>query len=177
MRLFMIALLALAAIPSQRTLEASEAPCRHTGTETLRERLIRHEGYRDCAYEDTLGNPTIGIGHLLRKPVSEDLCWSREQIDHAFHHDLDRAKTDADHAYGFGFGSLPPQVRDVLTEMAFQLGGAGLSRFRKFLLLIRAGHYQDAADDLLTTRLAQQAPNRIKELSCLLGSASSPTFR
>ena len=54
--------------------------------EKLREELIRDEGVKFEIYNDHLGYPTFGIGHLVTEddeeygkpvgtPVSEDRCW------------------------------------------------------------------------------------------------------
>ena len=139
--------------------------------ETLEQRIERHEGYRECVYMDTLGNPTIGFGHLLKRPVPENLCWSKNKIHAVLAHDIDRAGKNAAFDYGAGFHALPDVVKDVLTEMAFQLGGSGLARFGVFLGYIQKSEYERAADDLLGTRVAKQAPGRIMELAALLRTA------
>lgn len=136
--------------------------------ETLVERLVRHEGKAPCVYGDIYGNPTIGVGHLLMKPVDPDLCWTAEKIMSALDHDIDRAGDNARFDYGSGFYTLPHDVQDILTEMAFQLGGSGLAGFRQTLAAIRAGDYELAADNMLRSRWAMQTPNRAEELACLM---------
>ena len=140
-------------------------------SERLEDRIKRHEGVRNCVYNDQFGNPTIGVGHLLKKPVQEVLCWRKDKINAALAHDIDRAQNGAKHDFGKGWHLQPLIVQDVLTDMAFNLGSSGLARFNRFLSLVRSGRYQDAADDLLTTKYARQVPNRVNELACLLRSA------
>jgi GH24 family phage-related lysozyme (muramidase) len=55
--------------------------------------------------------------------------------------------------------------RDVLINMVFNLGLAGLLEFTTFLALVREGKYGQAADDLATTKAAQQDVERYRELA------------
>lgn len=44
----------------------------------LKEELLRDEGFKLTAYKDSLGNYTIGVGHLLEKdsgPITEAQCF------------------------------------------------------------------------------------------------------
>ena len=38
----------------------------------LKVNLRRNEGFRDTLYDDTKGVPTVGYGHNLRVPISND---------------------------------------------------------------------------------------------------------
>ena len=99
--------------------------------ESLEERIKRHEGVRHCVYYDVFHNPTIGVGHLLKKPVERNTCWTSEQVERVLEHDIYRARHNAAADYGPGFYSLPEPVSDLLTELSFQLGGSGLSTLRR----------------------------------------------
>ena len=136
--------------------------------ESLEDRLKRHEGVRHCVYEDIFQNPTIGVGHLLRKPVDMTTCWTSEQIERVLAHDITRARHNAAAEYGHGFYALPKAIENLLTELAFQLGGSGLSKFTTFLGLIRDGQYQAAGADLLDSKLAKQLPKRTQEQARIL---------
>lgn len=143
--------------------------CAALPDETLKERIIRHEGRRKCPYQDTRGNWTQGIGHLLpQHAVDEKNCWTGQKVDTVFNHDLERAEQNAHADFGHGFYSLPADAQDILTELSFWIGGAGLSRFTTFMDLIGKGEYAEAAVDLEQTLLARQVPGRTKELACLL---------
>ena len=139
-------------------------------TEPLQSRLIRHEGIRSCAYPDTLGNPTIGVGHLLRKPVPDWFCWERDKIIAVLRHDTQRAEANARHDLGDDavWSALSDSHRNVLIEMAFQLGGHGLSLFRQMLVAVRHGDMDEAARQIRMSRLYLQTPGRAEEMACLL---------
>lgn len=131
-------------------------------TESLRDRIIRHEGMRLKPYLDSRGIETIGIGRNLKdKGISEaeayilldnDLQECREEIIK----NLPWAE------------SLPTIVYGVLTEMVFQLGIYGVLQFRHTLQALQSGKYSEAADAILSSAWAKQTPERVKELSDIL---------
>ena len=138
--------------------------------EGLQARLVRHEGWRSCAYEDTLSNMTIGVGHLLKRPVPDGLCWKDSKVLAVFHHDIERAEANAKHdldANGV-WASLRRGPREVLIEMSFQLGGRGLLHFKRMLAAVRSGDLAAAADEMLDSRWAKQTPKRAQELACIM---------
>lgn len=59
----------------------------------------------------------------------------------------------------------PDDVRDVLVEMAYQLGVSGLLKFKKTLKLITDRKYMEASVEMLDSLWARQTPNRAKKLS------------
>ena len=137
--------------------------------EDMRNRITRHEGIRRCVYEDQYGNPTIGVGHKLHKPVPADLCWGIAKIAAVLALDIEHARGNAIHDLGEeAWSRTPPAQQDVLTEMAFQLGGTGLMRFKKMLAAVRSADFETASEELLDSRLARQTPKRAKELACLM---------
>ena len=138
--------------------------------ETTIDRIKRHEGLSLCVYEDFYGNPTIGYGHLLTKPVAHEMCWNDAYANVVLERDVAYSAISAAHDFGNAYPLLPSLQASVLTELAFWIGGAGLSKFTDFLALMRQGDYAAAADDLDGTLLAKQVPGRAKELSCLLRS-------
>ena len=123
---------------------------------TLRERIIRHEGYRDTPYRDSLGYLTVGVGRCIDK-----VPFSADEIDLMLTNDIARATHAADllcpHLGGFR--------RDVLIEMCFQLGAGGVSKFRRFLAALEGHQWGVAADEMLDSKWAKQTPARAQELA------------
>ena len=136
-------------------------------TEGLYKRLLRHEGLRLCVYEDTLGNPTIGVGHLLRRPVAPGLCWSRSHVISTLYADIDRARHGARHLIP-GWHKLSTVHREVLTELTFQIGAGRLAGFRKMLNAVKIEDWARASRELLNSLLARQTSTRTRELACLM---------
>ena len=135
--------------------------------EGLYDRLLRHEGYRECAYKDIFGNLTIGVGHLLRQPAHGDLCWTKTKVLAVFKRDVDTAIRAAQHDTMF-WHNIPRHKQEVLIELAFQIGGSGLSHFTHMLAAVEKAEWETAADELLNSQYAKQVPRRANELACLL---------
>lgn len=136
----------------------------------LYERLVDHEGVRLTVYDDAtgkpigpgshvIGNPTIGIGTLICSPggitrkEADYLCRNRITTAYAA---VDSLKT------GLDKGSAR---YEVLAEMAFQMGGEGLSKFTNTLQAVREKRWADAAQGMLNSLWARQTPARALDLS------------
>ena len=63
--------------------------------------------------------------------------------------------------FGWFFNS-PEEVRDVVTNMCYQLGVSGFSKFKKTIYLLETEQYQEASIELLDSLYARQVPNRAK---------------
>ena len=128
-------------------------------TETLTERIIRHEGIRLKPYRDSEGNLTIGIGRCLdTKGISEEEA-------------IEMFSTDIADAQDALYSALPWAARldeerhDILIEMVFQLGIAGLLEFQHMLADIQTENWQDAKAQMLDSKWHAQSPARCEELA------------
>jgi GH24 family phage-related lysozyme (muramidase) len=151
--------------------------------------IERHEGRRSHVYHDTEGHPTIGIGFNLDREdaalalfrvgayhgelVSGRADLSDPQIDALFARDL-ADSTDAARECCPGFDSLPIGAQLALTDMAFNLGRAGLSRFVGMLAAIGRGDMEAAAVEALDSLWARQAGERAVEDAALLRGQAVP---
>lgn len=135
--------------------------------EGLAPRLLRHEGLELCPYRDTLGNWTVGVGHLIRGEADPEHCWTREHVMQVFRHDIERAETSARHLIPDWY-QVSGNRRDILTELAFQIGAHRLSGFHRMLAAVHRGDWTRAGAELLDSKLARQTPGRARELACLM---------
>lgn len=133
----------------------------------LAEELIHDEGLRLTVYKCPAGKWTIGVGRNLEdRGISEDEARLLLMNDIAFfRHGLSRALPWLEAA--------PRPVQDVLANMAFNMGLAGLLAFRRTLAHIQAGRYNQAADEMLRSRWAQQVGGRAERLAAVLRSLSA----
>lgn len=131
-------------------------------TDLVRSLVKRHEGLSLRPYRDTLGVLTIGYGRNL-----DAVGILPEEADHMLDRDLARAEASASSFAGPCWATLPVTRRAVLTDMAFQLGASGLSRFRRLRAALDAGDVQAAAREIGTSRAAGQCPARYAELVAL----------
>jgi lysozyme len=130
--------------------------------ETLRNRLVRHEGLRLRLYRDSLGKATIGVGRCL-----ETRGISEEEAFYLLDNDIEHCKEGVDQALPWIY-SLDESRRDVLYEMAFQLGLNGLLGFKNTLAAIKAGRYADAAQGMLNSQWHHQTPSRCEEMADIM---------
>lgn len=139
--------------------------------------IKRHEGYSQIPYQDSLGNLTGGWGHLLEHrrldqyPESKTLGdLFRELTDPVAHAawldaDIEQATADAMNFAGHSWESLTDERREVLVEMAFQLGGPNLRSFVRFRDALCLSQWAQAKAEMLNSRWARQTPNRAEVLA------------
>ena len=124
----------------------------------LEEQLIRHEGERLKPYRDSEGVLTIGIGHNLEEGISPAI--SRM----IFEEDLAEATEELIRAHPVVM-RLTQARRDVLINMAFNMGLSRLAGFRRMWAAIGNGDFDRASDEMLDSKWAGQVGNRAIELS------------
>jgi lysozyme len=135
-----------------------------TFEESLRLTLEADEGIVHEIYEDHLGNPTCGIGHLVIEadceygwPVGTEI--SEERVTQLYNQDVRIALKDALWLHP-DFDDLPTEARIVIASLCFQLG---FPRYRKFKLhhaAIEARDWREAAAQLRDSNLYRQTTNR-----------------
>lgn len=125
--------------------------------------LERDEGVVLHAYRDSLGKTTIGIGRLLDAPGGITLAEARYLLDN----DLARVELELDAHIGW-WRSLDDVRQRVLMNMCFNLGIEGLLGFKRTLSDVKAGHYEQAAKDMLDSRWATQVGRRAERLAAMM---------
>jgi len=131
----------------------------------LMERIKKHEGFVPKMYKDSLGYATIGYGHLVRpdEQWEEGTEYSKEQLEVVFKTDFNNALAHANSL--MDSMALHVQAKEVIVEMVFQLGIAGVQKFKKMWEALRKGDYHEASIQMLDSRWAKQTPNRAQDLS------------
>jgi len=134
--------------------------------DTLLSDLRRDEGWRESAYEDSLGFLTIGYGFLIdaRKGGALPRAIGDAWLEHAA-----QARWSALLAELPWLETQPEAVQRALANMAYQLGCGGVMRFRKMLAALERGDRQKAADEALDSTWARvQTPNRAQRVAALI---------
>lgn len=121
--------------------------------------LIRHEGLRLKPYRDTRNKLTIGIGRNL-----EDAGITREEALMLLDNDIARVRREVERAFPW-FSRLNPARKDVVLNMAFNLGLSRFRRFRKTIAAIKARDWEQAAREMLDSLWARQVGRRARELA------------
>lgn len=137
--------------------------------ETLEARVTRHEGCVLKPYLDTLGNWTLGIGHLITAAEARQYA-AGITVEHALawlHADLEHASTAVLAALPW-LATVTPIRREVFVELTFNLGLHGLLGFHRTLTYAEDGLWTRCSTELLLSRWAIQVKGRSVELAQLL---------
>jgi lysozyme len=129
---------------------------------TLTEQLRRDEGTESCAYQDSLGYWTIGVGRLIDARKGGGL--SNDEIDYLLDNDIKAKTAEVLRALPWA-ARLSEARRAVLVNMAFQMGTKGLLAFHRTLGSVEDGQYGDAAVEMLNSTWAKQTPARAMRLA------------
>ena len=146
--------------------------------EAVFEQLKIDEGVEYEIYNDHLGYPTFGVGHLIiesdeeyGQPVGTGV--TEERVKECFESDLDTAIGECHHLYGEGdFGSLPDEVQQSLVNMMFNMGRTRLSKFKNFNAAIAEGDWKRAAVEGRDSLWYRQVTNRAERLMSRMENVS-----
>ena len=129
--------------------------------------IKKHEGFEPKVYKCTEGYDTIGYGFAIK-----DLELSEEICDIILAEKLAKLQFDIDSKFEW-FDESPELVKDVVTNMCYQLGLSGFSKFKKTIYYLETEQYEEASIECLDSLWAKQTPNRAKELSEQLASLAN----
>ena len=136
--------------------------------EQLRKELEVDEGVKYEIYNDHLGYPTFGIGHLVRDtdpeagaavgtPVTED------RVIEAFNEDVETVLNDCTILYR-DFNDLPEEAQLIIANMMFNLGRPRLSRFHKMKKAVDNRDWQEASNQMKDSKWYRQVTLRAERL-------------
>ncbi len=129
----------------------------------IEEQLILHEGLRLKPYRDTIkGHLTIGVGRNL-----DTTGITRDEAIHLLRNDIVRIKKELAESFPF-FVRLHPTRRQVLIDMAFNIGVKGLGKFKKMMAAIEKRNYETASIEMLDSKWAAQVGKRAQRLALMM---------
>jgi len=131
--------------------------------------LINHEGRKAVSYYDSVGKATGGIGHLLRQPTETSRYpvgapISDEQIENWYQQDSSDSIRAAIELLGNDcWNGLSDVRKRACADLAYNLGKAGLGKFKNFLAAIKANNWQVAGQELRSSvwygQVARRGPD------------------
>jgi len=134
--------------------------------------IKEHEGFEDYLYYCSEGYATIGYGHKVtaKDTFAEGINYPKEILEDLFDEDIKiamiGAKTLLDSELNEPYSQ---ELLDICTALVFQMGSAGLSRFKKFFLALNIPDYGLAASELYpNSKFAKQTPRRAEETAELI---------
>lgn len=120
-----------------------------------------HEGFRAHPYQDTEGFTTIGYGRNLSQ-----LGISHEEAEMLLDNDILRCKQELS-PFLWYYGQ-PPNVRDALVNMCFNLGITKLLGFKRMIAALENKDYTKASIEALDSRWAQQVHQRAVDVATMI---------
>lgn len=145
-------------LPPQSPELSSKASWILKATDQIKE----DEGCVLYAYDDHLGYSTIGYGRLIDRRKGGGI--SQDEAEYLLNNDIDRVMDELSWKLSW-YDTLDDARQAVLLNMAFQLGVAGLLKFKNTLAYIEAGDYENAAANMLKSKWATQTPARAKRMA------------
>lgn len=142
----------------------------------LREMLRRHEGLRLRPYSCSAGKQTIGYGwnmtaNALPPEIQAHLhLYGRitgAMSDRLLNISLDTATRQAWSIFP-DFGAYTENRQHALIDMIFNMGAAGVLKFRKMLAAVFDGDWNAAADEAQDSVWFRQVGNRAVEVVKML---------
>jgi len=134
----------------------------------LKETLKIDEGVVYEIYNDHLGYPTFGIGHLVLEGepehgVSVGTAVTEERVDACFEKDVEYVINDCKILHE-DFDNYPEEVKQVIANMMFNMGRTRLTNFRKHNAALKEGDWKTAAIEGRDSRWYKQVTNRAERL-------------
>lgn len=138
------------------------------------QRLVMHEGYSDKIYICPAGYKTIGVGRNLEtNPLTEEekrVCGdykhgiTKQAAFYLLRHDIERVEKECRKKIAF-YELLDDERQYALLDMAFNLGISGLLKFKKMLMAMACGYFEDAAKECLDSKYAKDTGRRAKRIA------------
>ena len=134
---------------------------------SLLKQIKKHEGFWSTVYQCTEGYDTIGYGFAIKDLVLDEVIAELILL-----RKLEKLQHRIASVFGWWYNS-PKTVKNVVTNMCYQLGISGFSKFKKTIYLIETEQYEEASIEMLDSLWHRQTPDRAKELSEALRSVAS----
>ncbi|WP_213308148.1 glycoside hydrolase family protein [Paraburkholderia sacchari] len=142
----------------------------------LNAELRRDEGVRYSVYRDTVGVPTVGVGHNCKAsplPPGWTCPLSDGQVDQLLGQDIAAACASLDRFLPWWSG-LDEVRQRVITNMCFNMGINTLLTFRNTLADMKLGFYTAAATGMRASLWARQVGARAQRLAQAMETGVMP---
>lgn len=132
----------------------------YEGTKQYQAKLGYFKNGKFWPYKDSLGYSTIGYGHLITNGEQFSTGITEEEADKLLSRDLAKVIMQVQ-TLGL---HLPDDWNDFIIIMAFQLGIAGVLKFRKMLEALKVQNYSEAIRQAKDSLWYRQTPNRVNDM-------------
>jgi lysozyme len=133
-------------------------------SEELIESIKLGEGFSSTVYNCTSNRATIGYGRCVDGAVGGGI--SEEEAEMLLMNDIRYFAEAAERVVGrVAWSWINQRQRDALTEMCFNMGEGNLKKFKNMIAAIEALDMDQAAEEALDSRWAQQVGQRANRLA------------
>jgi len=129
---------------------------------TVKDFIIKHEGFKLKPYICPAGKLTIGVGRNI-----EDNGISEDEAMYLLENDIKRCESELREIFP-NFDSLPENVRMALIDMDFNLGKPRFLTFKKLIQAVKEGDFKKAAEEAKNSRWCRQVGERCKDVYNML---------
>ena len=119
--------------------------------------LIRHEGFVETPYQDSLGIWTVGVGRNLSRPMAD------HEIMYLLQSDIATCEDELSRNLPW-FDELDQVRRDCMIDLCFNMGYPRLSKFTKALAAMAEGNWDRAAYEFMDSRWSKQVKTRAVDI-------------
>ena len=133
----------------------------------LIEMLRRHEGVETHVYKCSQNFLTIGVGRNVDPGddgTPQGLGLSEDEIDYLLQNDIIRVAQELHDEYPW-FAGLDDVRRDAMVDISFNLGQTRLRGFKNALAAMGERDWEEASEQFMDSRWAEQVGNRANELA------------
>ena len=125
---------------------------------SLIERIGVNDGFRSKPYQCSEGVWTIGHGltWITEEESLSILSGRISELHLKLSEDLD------------WYDRMPPEVKGVIIEMCYQIGYAGVMKFKKMIANMKDINWKGAAEEMLDSLWAKQTPERANRLADII---------
>jgi lysozyme len=122
--------------------------------------IIGNEGTRYEPYKDTLGNWTVGVGHLIGNDLPPEMNrrFSHQEVMDLFDSDYMHHRNAAERIPGFN--RMDGLGQTALTDLTFNMGPSWINGWPNLANQLGEGDIPSAADNLRNSRWYDQVGNR-----------------
>lgn len=119
------------------------------------------------------GTLTIGVGHT-HKDLKPGEVWADAHVMLQYGDDYGTAMVAAAALCAGAWSKMGPIRQAAVTDMCFQMGRNGVSKFLTMLGDIKGAHWKLAAQDILISEYAKQTPTRARRNADMIETNSWP---
>jgi lysozyme len=121
------------------------------------------EGLKLTPYSDTTGHLTIGWGRNLTVGIRLD------EAEFLFQNDFNQTLSELQICDWFD--NLPPNVKNALINMNFNIGISKLLEFTNMITALKEKDFTKAAQEVLNSEWAKEVGDRAKDVALMIRQA------